>query len=141
VVRDAIHGLRNSQRTILLCTHNLVEAESLADQIAIIRRGKIIYQGESTRLKRELLGLPVYEAILAGNLNGYSPVLPEGVQLISSNANRIQFGVDDPLTSNPILVRSLVQAGLNVVSFQEVPRSLEQAYLEAVNRNEEGIDG
>ena len=40
VVRDAIHRLRNSQRTILLCTHNLTEAESLADQIAIIRKGK-----------------------------------------------------------------------------------------------------
>ncbi len=55
-VRDAIHELRDSHRTILLCTHNLSEAEILADQIAIIRRGKIIYQGEIKQLKRELLG-------------------------------------------------------------------------------------
>jgi ABC-2 type transport system ATP-binding protein len=31
-VRDAIQKLRDSRRTILLCTHNLAEAEQLADQ-------------------------------------------------------------------------------------------------------------
>ena len=141
VVRDAIHRLRNSQRTILLCTHNLTEAESLADQIAIIRKGKIIYQGEPARLKRELLGVPVFEAVVAGNLNGYSPVLPVGVQLISQSETNLQFGVDDPLKSNPILLRDMVQAGLNVVTFRELPRSLEQAYLEAISRNVEKLNG
>ncbi len=34
-VRDEIQGLRTSERTIILCTHNLTEAEELADQIAI----------------------------------------------------------------------------------------------------------
>ncbi|MEI8132666.1 MAG: ABC transporter ATP-binding protein, partial [Leptolinea sp.] len=130
-VRDTIHGLRNSQRTILLCTHNLPEAESLADQIAIIRRGKIIYQGEPASLKHELLGMPVYEAVITGNFNGYSPVLPDGVKIISHTEIIMQFEVDDPIKSNPILLRDMVQAGLDVFSFRELPRSLEQAYLEA----------
>lgn len=140
-VRDAIHGLRNSQRTILLCTHNLPEAELLADQIAIIRRGKIIYQGEPASLKRELLGMPVFEAVIAGNLNGYTPILPDGVQVTARAEKYLQFVVDNPLKSNPILLRGLVQAGLDVVTFRELPRSLEQAYLEAVSRNVEKVDG
>jgi ABC-2 type transport system ATP-binding protein len=140
-VRDAIHGLRNSQRTILLCTHNLPEAETLADQIAIIRRGKIIYQGEPANLKRELLGLPIFEVVTAGNLNGYSPDLPAGVQLVSSGDYSMQFRVDDPEKTNPILLRTMVQAGLDVITFRELPRSLEQAYLEAVTRNMENSDG
>jgi ABC-2 type transport system ATP-binding protein len=140
-VRDAIHGLRNSQRTILLCTHNLPEAELLADQIAIIRRGKIIYQGEPASLKRELLGMPVFEAVIAGNLNGYTPILPDGVQVTARAETYLQFVVDNPLKSNPILLRELVQAGLDVVTFRELPRSLEQAYLEAVSRNVEKVDG
>jgi len=37
LVRDSIRALRSSERTIILCTHNLAEAEELADQIAIIR--------------------------------------------------------------------------------------------------------
>ena len=44
LVRDAIHELRSANRTIVICTHNLAEAEELADQIAIIRRGQIIAQ-------------------------------------------------------------------------------------------------
>jgi ABC-2 type transport system ATP-binding protein len=138
-VRDAIHNLRDTHRTILLCTHNLSEAEQLADQIAIIRRGKIIYQGESGKLKRELLGSPIYEARLAGGLNGYSPDLPEGVELIECGERLLQFRVNDPAKVNPIILHGLVQAGLQVISFSELPRSLEQAYLEAVSRNQEDI--
>jgi ABC-2 type transport system ATP-binding protein len=140
-VRDAIHGLRNSQRTILLCTHNLPEAESLADQIAIIRQGKIIYQGEPARLKRELLGMPVYEAVFNNKLNGYSPILPGGAKIVAIGENTMQFAIDDPEKSNPILLADMVKAGLGVVTFNELPRSLEQAYMEAVTRNMEGIDG
>lgn len=36
-VREAIRELRSTDRTIVLCTHNLKEAEELADQIAIIK--------------------------------------------------------------------------------------------------------
>ena len=35
----AIQDLRTAERAIIICTHNLTEAEELADQIAIIRRG------------------------------------------------------------------------------------------------------
>jgi ABC-2 type transport system ATP-binding protein len=56
VVRDAILGLRSQEVTIILCTHNLAEAEELADKVAIIRRGRIIYDGVIDGLKRTLLG-------------------------------------------------------------------------------------
>ena len=137
-VRDAIHHLRDSRRTILLCTHNLTEAEQLADQIAIIRKGKIIFQGTSAGMKRELLGSPVYEATLAGGVNGYNPDLPDGVTLKEQGDHSLQFLVDDPETANPILMRGMVNAGLQIVSFREKPRSLEQAYLTAMSRHHEG---
>jgi ABC-2 type transport system ATP-binding protein len=136
-VRDAIHHLRDSHRTILLCTHNLSEAELLADQIAIIRKGTIIFQGTSGSLKRELLGAPVYEARLAASINGYSPTLPEGVKLLDCSENSLQFLVDDPDRSNPLLMNDMVNAGLQVISFHERPRSLEQAYLAAMSRHHE----
>jgi ABC-2 type transport system ATP-binding protein len=134
-VRDAIHQLRDSRRTILLCTHNLLEAEQLADQIAIIRRGKIIFQGTSGSMKRELLGAPVFEARLAASVNGYSPSLPAGVALLEQGEYTLQFTVDDPDRSNPLLMNDMVRAGLQVISFHEQPRSLEQAYLAAMSRH------
>ena len=39
LVRNAIKTLRSEERAIIVCTHNLAEAEELADKIAIIRAG------------------------------------------------------------------------------------------------------
>ncbi len=61
LVRNAIASLRTKQRTIIICTHNLVEAEMLANQIAIIYRGRILVSGTVEELKRRLLGPAEYE--------------------------------------------------------------------------------
>jgi ABC-2 type transport system ATP-binding protein len=131
-VRDGIHQLKSASRAIILCTHNLLEAEELADQIAIIRRGKIILTGSPAQLKNRLLGVPEFEVRLAGHLNGKKPVLPPGVQLSSQGENWLRFRVESPQETNPELVRNLIDADMQILSFQEVQRSLESAYLEAM---------
>ncbi len=40
LVRDAIRDLQREERTITITTHNLTEAQNLADRIAVIRRGR-----------------------------------------------------------------------------------------------------
>ncbi len=42
MVRDLIVGLKNANRSIILCTHDLDEAERLADTVAILRNGRIV---------------------------------------------------------------------------------------------------
>ena len=74
----SIKGLQSDERTILLCTHNLTEAEELADQLAIIRRGKIIFNGKVEELKDQQLGAAEYVANLSGELDGWNGELPEG---------------------------------------------------------------
>ncbi len=133
MVRDAIRSLRSGDRTILLCTHNLVEAEELADQVAIIRRGRIILNDTLSGLKRELLGPAEYEVQLTGGLNGWTPDVP-GVTVSGHWEGGLRLRVANPGQSNPELLRQMVNHGLEVVALQEVPRSLENVYLEAVNR-------
>ena len=140
MVRDAIRSLRSSERTVILCTHNLAEAEELADQVAIIRRGKIIFNDTIPNLKRDLLGPPEFIASLAQPYPGTPANLPEGVQLTGREAAWMRFQVTTPDTGNPLLLRSLLEQGCQVVSFQEAARSLEQAYLQAVNRAEGNHD-
>ncbi len=79
LVRDAIRTLRSEERTIVICTHNLAEAEELADQIAIIRQGKIIALGSPQALKARMLGTEEYEVRLATHLNGRQPAFPAEV--------------------------------------------------------------
>ncbi len=134
MVRDAIQQLKTDQRTIILCTHNLVEAEELADKIAIIRLGKIIFNDSPRNLKLQLLGPKEYEAQLANSLNGWIPELPAGVELLYKTEKSLRFRVHQPYMVNPWLVRHMMDHKLDIVAFQEVPRSLEEAYLQAVNQ-------
>jgi ABC-2 type transport system ATP-binding protein len=133
LVRDAIRTLRSEERTIVICTHNLAEAEELADQIAIIRRGKIIASGSPQALKARMLGTEEYEVRLATHLNGRQPALPAEVDFTSSGPDWIRYRTQAPTQTNPLILQTLAAQGLLVVTLQAVPRSLEQVYLQAIN--------
>ncbi|MFX1329473.1 MAG: ABC transporter ATP-binding protein [Promethearchaeota archaeon] len=53
LVWDYIQNLKNRDITIILMTHDMVEAESLSDRVAIIDHGKIIAEGTPTELKEK----------------------------------------------------------------------------------------
>ncbi|OGO35249.1 MAG: ABC transporter [Chloroflexi bacterium RBG_16_57_11] len=132
LVRNSILDLRSAERTIIICTHNLAEADELADLIAIIRHGRIIAQGKSDDLKDRLLGPTVYELRLANHLNGALPPLPDGVAIIAQGENWIRFHSQNPHQYNPFILQCFLHSGLQVVSLQEAPRNLEQVYLQAI---------
>lgn len=132
LVRDEIARLRSSQRTIVICSHNLAEAEALADSIAIIYRGRILLNGTLDELKRQVLGPVEYEAKFACDFDPGELDLPQGVTLADRNGTSLRFRVDAPQTANPILVHSLTSRNAPLVSFQEVPRKLEQVYLKTM---------
>jgi len=134
LVRNMIKEMRSDKRTVLICTHNLTEAEELADRIAIIRQGKIIERGTPEELKQRLLGLPKYEIkfdapipiSLKGSLNG----------MVAGEAGEdwIRFRTDQPEKTNPEIVQKLVDAGLRIVYLKALPQSLENIYLQAVSK-------
>jgi ABC-2 type transport system ATP-binding protein len=137
LVRNSIAELRSAERSIIMCTHNLAEAEELADQIAIIRRGRIIAQGTPSGLKQMLLGPGEYEIHLASTLNGQVDALISETEIISRGPNWFRYRTEQPDEFNPLLLRSLLDANLPVISLQEVSRSLEQVYLRAIHSTEE----
>jgi ABC-2 type transport system ATP-binding protein len=133
LVRDAIHDLRSADRTIVICTHNLAEAEELADQIAIIRRGKIIVRGGIAALKQSLLGPVEYEVRFAAPLDSQDIAFPPGGRMTGQGPDWLRFQSDQPDGFHPQLLRNLLAQNLPVISLQEVPRSLEAVYLQAVS--------
>jgi ABC-2 type transport system ATP-binding protein len=133
LVRDAILGLRSANRAIIICTHNLAEAEELATKIAIIHLGRIIIAGETETLKTSLLGAPQYEVNVGARLVTPIDYLPPGVELSGSGADWLRFRTTDPLQMNPRVVECLVDRNIPVVGLAEVKRSLESAYLEAIS--------
>lgn len=132
LVRNEISRLRSSSRTIIICTHNLAEAEALSDQIAIIYRGRILLNGTLEELKRAVLGPVEYEAKFAHEFNAGEFDLPPGAELTSRSATSLRFRVDAPLEVNPKLVNVLTSRNAPLVSFQEVPKKLEHVYLKTM---------
>ncbi|HPH97477.1 MAG TPA: ABC transporter ATP-binding protein [Anaerolineaceae bacterium] len=133
VVREAIESLRSADRAIVLCTHNLTEAEELADRVAIIRRGRIVQQGTLPEL-RALEGPPVFEARLAAPLNGWDGSLPDGAGLLERGDSWLRYRTTAPEQTNPALLGSLLAQNLPVLALQELPHSLEQVYLKVMQR-------
>jgi ABC-2 type transport system ATP-binding protein len=137
LVRDAIHGLRSANRAIIICTHNLVEAEELADKIAIIQRGRIIITGEVEELKTKLLGAPQFEVRCGVSLEGLIITLPDAVKQTGQGVDWLRYQTDHPFQVNPLVIQYLVSNHIPIVGLSEVPRSLEKVYLQAINRAEE----
>lgn len=135
LVRDAIHVLRRDRRSIILCTHNLAEADELADRIAIISQGKIVCVGTASELKRRVLGPPLFELHTDVHLNGHSlggdaDGLGQIVDIVRIDGNVIYFRADRPQEQNPLVVRWVSERGAGVVSLRERSRSLEEVYLQ-----------
>ena len=135
LVRDAIMALRDDKRTVILCTHNLAEAEQLADSIAIIKKGTIVAQGSTAVLKQKLLGKPQLEVRLDRPLNGEIGEIEKLVTVEAVQGNVLRYRTDNPDVVNPQLVRCLGGLGLGVIALQPITQSLEQVYLRVVAEN------
>ena len=84
-VRGLIRLLNKRGMTVFLTTHNMLEAETIPQRIAIIREGKIIAEGKRNELKK-LVGRgivvrlsvePITSALLR-RLEPYGPTFEEG---------------------------------------------------------------
>ena len=133
VVRNTIAEMKSAGRSILLSTHNLAEAEQLADRIAIIRRGQIIAHGTAEQLKQAVLGAPRYRLTLDAPLTADGvhilAEIGERVMITGRGANWFTYITDKAEHFNPEIVRRVGSAGYGVVTLKEETRNLDSVFL------------
>ena len=132
LVRNSIRALRSSERAIIVCTHNLSEAEQLADRIAIISRGRLIAQGSAEELKHQILGVPLVEVSVTDVLDGGLSALPSEVEIVDRGENWFRYASNNSPDLNHQVLKTLLGAGVKVTGLKEVPRSLEEVYLRVI---------
>lgn len=137
-VRDAIIDLQKESRTFLITTHNLTEAQILANKIAIIRHGKIIANGTFDELARQFVGDPIMELRVNGELNGFAKDLADTVNILESGTDWIRYRTSQPQQDNPNVLRRAMGLGIEVVTLAPITQTLEDIYLRVV-REDEGI--
>jgi ABC-2 type transport system ATP-binding protein len=128
-VREFILQLKSEGRTILLCTHNLDEAERLCDRIAVLNtRAVAIDTPEALRHRlfgrRVVIGLRTMDGRFIESVTS----LPF-VRDVATDENRMFVQVDDPETQNPDLIRKLVEAGADILNVTEEQHTLSDVYL------------
>jgi ABC-2 type transport system ATP-binding protein len=131
-VRDWVRSLAAGRdRTILICTHNLAEAQELCDRVIILRRGRVVADGTPEQVA-DAASIPValelevdpghLETTLAlARARGTGEVTAAGVGHV-----RIHGLARD---SVPGLITDLVAAGVPVYRVNPEPVTLEAAYV------------
>lgn len=132
LVRDFISGLKSQGRTIILCTHNLDEADRLCDRVAVFKT-RLLALDSPTNLRRKLFGRGVVFH-LAVVKPAFSQALSQKsyVQNVETVDNKLVVKLDDPEKRNPELVTTLVGLGAQIQFVGEMRQSLEDVYLQLI---------
>jgi len=141
LVRDFIADLKGEGRTIILCTHNLEEADRLCDRVAVVS-GHLLALDSPAILRRKLFGRKVVFH-LAEISQDHVNLLKrfDCVSDVEVVENKILAAVGDPENDNPRLIQALVENGAEIQFVGELRRRLEDVYLELMEAAEENNHG
>ena len=130
-VRDYVRDLAWQRgRTVLLCTHNLTEADELCHRLSIVQDGRQIAEGAPADLRAShttTCVLKVRErtpALLARIAD-----LPAIESVSVDGPGTILYVTRDASLVNPMVIREAVAAGADVMGLHEASATLEQVYL------------
>jgi ABC-2 type transport system ATP-binding protein len=138
VVREMIIRLKGEGRTIVVCTHNLDEAQRLADIVGIINGRLLVCDtlanlqsgaGLTTAIEIEL-GEPLRDHQRAMNL--------PFVKNVQGKDRTYVVEVENPMIDIPNLVRALVQSEMKVYAVRPKTKDLEAIYLQSVSERGAG---
>jgi len=130
-----IQGLKAEKRTVFLTTHYLEEAELLADQVAIINRGRIIASGSPAEIVRSHGGP---ERLLIKGTPSLAPYLRSKVDLpVQSENGQIEIELREK--GDALRVLSAVESsGLPWSGFSTRQDTLEDVFVRMVGHMDEG---
>ena len=146
-VRDFVATLRELGRSIVVCTHNLDEAERLCDRIAIMQ-GTLLRVDTPAALRRH--GRNASVRITLNGARGPESFLDALVAMpavlgAQTSDGALLVELTDPPGETPDLVARLVAAGARITEVREEAATLEEVYLrlvgEAGERDVRSLDG
>ncbi|MGW0131719.1 ATP-binding cassette domain-containing protein [Streptomyces sp. NPDC003299] len=138
-IHDAVRALRRQGTTVLLTTQYLEEADQLADDIALMDRGRVAHTGSPAELKA-LVGAQA-EVVVADpdaleraaavldRLTGAAPAFDRDRHAVAAVTR-------DTTLTLPCLVRELDAAGVPLLDASIRPPTLDDVFLRLTDRTE-----
>ena len=133
VIRDIITTERERGCALLITTHELDEAERLADRLVVLHRGRVLIQGTL----EELAGEPEMIVQTSGPIDpaGLAAVL--GCSVTAENPLELRCAVESNPERIAKVTNYLASLGLSMVSLR-TRASLEERYLELLGDERNG---
>jgi len=124
-MRDLVRRLANEGLTVVLSSHLLTEVEELCNRVAIIRRGRIVYEGSLADLKREASGrwrLRTTDDARAAAVSAAQP----GIEVVAGEGVSIAAVSEQAVAELSV---ALVESGLGIVELHQQVASLEDLFF------------
>jgi ABC-2 type transport system ATP-binding protein len=139
-VNTLIESLSHKGQTIILCTHNLTEAERLCDRVVVMNNGCALALGSLSELSRKLwpaiwVDVKFWEAPTANQLEAAKNF--HGVKQAEAETGSLSVRLENK-ESIPAFIRHLVDSGASILSVNPRAHSLEDVYFAIQNGRKEG---
>jgi len=137
LVRDFIKTF-GKQKTVILTTHNMDEADRLADRVAIIDHGKLLLLDTPQNLKRTVGEGDILELVLEYGDETALNLFSQSVSLLSMN---IKITADSVLIKHPKIIEQLPvlkdlteKVGLKISEIKLRQNTLEDVFIHLTGR-------
>ncbi len=139
-MRNVIKDI-GKDRTVLLSTHILTEAQNLCDRVLIINKGKIVAEDTPENLQSRLVGSQRVVLRVRGDADGLDATIKKvkgtaGIE--TRDADTVEFEFSSGQDVRPQVAKAVIQAGYELIEMRPVGMSLEEIFLELTQDNATG---
>lgn len=131
-VRSLIQDI-GKERTVLLSTHILSEAQQVCDRVLIINKGRIVTEDTPSQLQRRMTGSQRVQFQLRNEIPGLVDSLAavQGVlELAQVGKGRYEFNITPGKDPRPEIARQIIHAGGELIELKETGFNLEDIFIE-----------
>jgi ABC-2 type transport system ATP-binding protein len=131
-VRELIREI-GKERTVLLSTHLLYEAQNLCDRVLIINKGKIVAEDTTENLQARLLGAERVIVRVRGEADELSDTIKKvkGVQRVETHDDgAVEFEFSSGKDLRPEVAKQVIKDGYDLLELRPLGMSLEEIFLE-----------
>ncbi len=138
-VRTMIREI-GKQRTVLLSTHILSEAQQICDRVLIINQGVIRAEDTFEKLQAGLTGTQRISVRIQGDDDGLEKLISgisgvDGVTSLDEGAMEVSCPPGKDL--RPVIARSVIKAGFDLLELRRIDMSLEDIFLQLTREEPE----
>jgi len=141
-VRNLIREL-GKERTVLLSTHILSEAQQICNRVLIINKGKIVAEDTPERLQARIIGAQRIALKVGGDDHGLDAIVekvPGILRIIKNEPGSYEFETVAGQDVRPEVARAVVTAGYGLLELKPIGISLEDIFMELTRDEPQTLD-